>query len=452
MRKFLAIAAVVGMLAAACSAGGSQAEEPATVDAVDHEPMTITISGEWSGRECKQWKQIIQNATNTYPWMTVEGQCGVDDDKLIAAITAGNPADAVQSFGVDNVGKFCDSGAWQDLTPYIEGPDGIDLQATFPAGALTYTAYDGIQCALPFLTDAYGLYYNVDLFEAAGLDPAVPPTTTDALVEYAKALTTFAPDGSIETAGFVPWFGYYCCGQNLINFSHMFGASFLADGAPAFDDPAWASMFEWQRSFIADVYGDGDFAAGSTALQQFVAGAGDEWGAEHDFFRGRVAMMVDGEWRNAFIKDGAPDLNYLTAPIPVSPERPDLYGSGIAGGTVIGVPKGSAHPAEAWLLVKFLATDTATLVQMANLINNVPTTFDAIASPDLAVPDQFRIFMDIFQNPNSHYVPTTVIGGEIGDYIGAFAADWQAGDATDLEGGLSAATEQTQNALDQAEL
>ena len=451
MRKFLAVAVAFGLLATACSAGSTEAETPAAVDATDHEPMTITISGEWTGRECDQWKQIIQNASTAYPWMTVEGKCGVDDDKLVAAITAGNPADAVQSFGVDNVGKFCESGAWEDLTPYIEGPDGIDM-SVFPPGALTYTAYGDIQCSLPFLTDAYGMYYNVDLFEAAGLDPAAPPKTTDELVDAARALTTFASDGSIETAGFVPWFGYYCCGQNLNNFSHMFGASFVVDGAPAFDDPAWAAMFEWQKSFIADVFGDGDFATGSQRLQQFVAGAGDEWGAEHDFFRGRVAMMIDGEWRNAFIKDGAPDLNYLTAPIPVAPDRQDLYGSGIAGGTVIGVPKGSAHPAEAWLLVKFLATDTATLVQMANLINNVPTTYAAIQSPDLDVPDQFRVFMDIFQNPNSHYVPTTILGGEIQDYIGAFAADWQAGDATDLTGALADATVQTQNALDQAAL
>ena len=82
----------------------------------------------------------------------------------------------VQSFGVDNVGSFCNSGAWQDLNPYIQGGDGIDM-SQFPAAALTYTSWNDEQCALPFLTDTFGLYYNTDLLEAAGLSG--PPKNTD---------------------------------------------------------------------------------------------------------------------------------------------------------------------------------------------------------------------------------------------------------------------------------
>ena len=33
-------------------------------------------------------------------------------------------------------------------------------------------------------------------------------------------------------------------------------------------------MFEWQKEFIADVYGDGDFQTGADKLERFVAGAG----------------------------------------------------------------------------------------------------------------------------------------------------------------------------------
>jgi hypothetical protein len=38
---------------------------------------------------------------------------------------------------------------------------------TVPAGAAEYTQYEGNQCALPLLSDAYGLYYNKDAFAAA---------------------------------------------------------------------------------------------------------------------------------------------------------------------------------------------------------------------------------------------------------------------------------------------
>jgi multiple sugar transport system substrate-binding protein len=211
-------------------------------------------------------------------------------------------------------------------------------------------------------------------------------------------------------------------------------------------------MFQWQHDFIAEVYGGGDFQTGADKLQKFVAGAGNEWGKPQDFQQGRVAMMIDGEWRSAFIRDYAPDLNYGTAPLPTSPETTDRYGSGVAGGTIIGIPQGAEHEAEAWLLVRHMATDTDTLVTMANLINNVPTTVEAASSPDLDVPEQFNVFMDIFAHPASAYRPTTVIGEELEQYLGTFAQEWQSGDATDLQSGLDQANQQTQDALEQAQL
>jgi multiple sugar transport system substrate-binding protein len=454
MRRLVAgIAAVAAFatVATACSVGNQEASSSVTVNpSASNEPVTITMWGAWTGREYKQWITIFDRFTEQYPWITVEPKGGIGDNKLTASINAGNPPDAVLSFGVDNVGKWCESGAWQDLNQFIGDEDpavGVDMGATFPAGALAYTSYEGIQCALPFMTDTYGLYFNNDLVEKAGLDPTSPPQTTDELVDWAKKMTEFNADGSIKTLGFLPTSNGYCgwCIPNLV-FAHAFGATWLDDqGQAAFaSDPRWVEMYDWQKELI-DFYGWDN-------LDRFAASLGDEWGAKHDFYSGKIAMYVDGEWRNAFIADAAPDMNYGTAPFPVSPDNAEAAGSGIAGGTVIGIPKGSPHPAEAWLLVRWMATDTDTLVYMTNIINNVPTTFAALESPDLQVSDQFRVFLDIFQNEHSDYVPTTIIGGELQDYIGNFAGEWQAGDTTDLQGGLQTAAEETDTALQQAQL
>jgi multiple sugar transport system substrate-binding protein len=102
--------------------------------------------------------------------------------------------------------------------------------------------------------------------------------------------------------------------------------------------------------------------------------------------------------------------------------------------------------------VKYLATNTDTLVYMANYVNNVPTTVEAINSPDLELPEQFGTFMDAFNHPDSAYRPTTVIGEELEQYLANFTSDWQTGDASDLQKGLEAATQQTQDALEQAQL
>jgi len=101
---------------------------------------------------------------------------------------------------------------------------------------------------LPFMTDTFGLYYNTDMFDAAGLTE--PPKTTDELVDYAKQLTQFNSDGSIKVAGFVPDTRYYCCALTAVNLAYMFNAKWLDDsGQAAFaSDPQWAAT---KSSFIS---------------------------------------------------------------------------------------------------------------------------------------------------------------------------------------------------------
>lgn len=450
MRRIGLIAtAMLVVVGAACSSGGDSSTASA-VNTASHEPVTLSITGEWTGEECARWKDIFPAFEAQYPWATVEPVCNVNDDKMIKQINAGNAPDVAQSFGVDNVGSFCNSGAWEDLNQFIQGGDGIDM-SQFPPAALTYTTFDNKQCALPFMTDTFGIYYNTDMFEAAGLTE--PPKTTDELVDYAKKLTQFNPDGSIKVAGFVPDTRYYCCAMTMTNLAYMFNAKFLDDsGQAAFaSDPQWAAAFQWQHDFIADVYGDGDFQAGSDKLTEFIAGAGNEWNAQHDLGKGRVAITMDGEWRNADWAVPA-DLNYDSAPLPVVPGTEARYGGGSAGGTVLAIPKGSPHPAEGWLLLKWLATDTDVLVNAANRLNNVPTTNAALSSSKLDLPPQFTTFMDVFENPNSGWMPTTAIGLELSDAIGQFAQKWETGATTDLQGGLQTAQDETNNALEQAQI
>ncbi len=448
MRRMVAIAAAMLVVVGAACSSGSDSSTASAVNTASHEPVTLSITGEWTGVECAKWKEIFPAFTEAYPWATVNPICNVNDDKMIKQINAGNAPDVAQSFGVDNVGSFCNSGAWEDLNPYITGGDGIDM-SQFPAAALTYTQFNDEQCALPFMTDTFGMYYNTDMFEAAGLTE--PPKTTDDLVDYAKKLTQFNPDGSIKVAGFVPDSTYYCCAMTMTNLAYMFNAKWLDEsGQAAFaTDPQWAAAFQWQHDFIAEVYGDGDFQTGSDKLTEFISGAGNEWNAQQDLGTGRVAMTVDGEWRNAFVPG---DLNYDSAPMPVAPGTEDRYGGGAAGGTVLALPKGSPHPAEAWLLLKWLATDTDVLVDVANRINNVPTTEASLTSPNLDLPPQFQTFMDVFENPNSGWVPTTAIGLEVQQSIGQFAQKWEKGDTTDLQGGLQTAQDETNDALAQAQI
>lgn len=438
------VAAAVLLAVTACTADDDGAEaggvEVLDPDA-EHEPVTISLWVPFSGREFEDLQPVFDGFEDQYPWITLDVTEGVeDDDQVVAAIRAGDPPDAVMSWSLDSVGQFCDAEAWQDLTPYIDASE-MDL-SVFPEAVTRYTTFQGNTCAFPFLTDAMGLYYNEDLLESAGISG--PPQDLDELRAAAEALTVLAPDGSIEVAGFVPWFGFY--EFSVLEMSVIWDAQWYdEDGNSALaSDPDWAEMFEWQREFV-DFYGADD-------LSRFIAGQGDEFSAANDFQRSRIAMALDGEWRTAFIANEAAELPYGTAPFPVPVGREDSYGIGRVGGTIIGLPRGSEHPAEAFALLQYLSTDTEALVTASNSLRNVPSTLPALESEDLDVTPQFQTFLDIFANPDSHYKETTVLGATDQELVGEFAERWQAGEVDDLQAGLEELAQQIDDEMAQAEI
>ena len=118
-------------------------------------------------------------------------------------------------------------------------------------------------------------------------------------------------------------------------------------------------------------------------LVSWQTGAGDEFSASHAFERGKLAMMLDGEWRVAFLKNEHPELKYGTAPMPVDSANKSVYGSGYVNGTIIGIPKGAQEREEAWKLVKYLTTNDHALAKFSNGIRNVPSTKSSSKSPEL---------------------------------------------------------------------
>jgi multiple sugar transport system substrate-binding protein len=445
MKRWLVALATFTLVAAACTAGGGD-DAPTAIDTgaeASHEPVTIELWSAWTSKaELEDFDKIFAGFEEAYPWITVKSVGNVDDTKMLAAINSGKPPDAALSFSLDNIGKFCQSGAWQDLSPFMEQTDFDNSE--FPDVVEDYTSFGDSRCALPFLTDAYGLYYNVDMFEKAGITD--PPRTMSELVETAKELTVFNDDGSIKVAGFVPYMPYY--ETNVVTISSMFGANWYSeDGTTSAvnSDPAWQDMANWQKELV-DFYGYDN-------LQRFVAGQGDEWGEENDFHTGRVAMTIDGEWRTSenFLGTEDPAVSYMTAPFPVPDDAADSYGMGQVGGTIIGIPKGAPHPDEAWLLVSWMATDTDTLVYMANTVGNVPTTEASLESPELVASPQFQTFLDIFAHPDSHYKETSAIGQADQDLMATFMEKWQAGKVADLQAGLDQVAQQIDDQLAQSQ-
>ena len=417
------VATAVGVVTALVLCVGSASARPTEASG----PTKLTIWVGWSaGHELIEFKKIIAEYDKKRPNVTVDVVGGINDDKIISALRAGNAPDVVSSFQSNNVGVYCPSGGWIDLNPYLKR-DKIDVNQ-FPAGPRYYTAYKGIRCALPLLADTYGLYYNKDLFKQAGLTS--PPKTFSELVADAKKLTKKNPDGSFKVMGYDPNALFYHGGAGIGTYGTLIGATYFdkAGKSNLARDPGWTRLLTWQKGLI-DFYGYKN-------LVKWQTGAGDEFAASHPFENGKLAMMLDGEWRVAFIQHEHPNLNYATAPMPVDDAHPELYGSGYVNGTIIGMPKSGKHRDEAWDLVKYLTTNDHALARFSNAIRNVPSTASSSKSPELTPDAHFKTFLTIFNDKHSTTVPITPIGLDHLQTFSNFVAKWYSGSVKNLKAGL----------------
>jgi multiple sugar transport system substrate-binding protein len=422
MRRLAAVMVVLLLALTAGACGGS--DEPKATSSGAAGDITF-----WTGftdRELGVMKDVVADFEKTHPNIHVKVVGGISDDKIVAAIRGGNAPDVAHSFDAGAyAGAYCGNGAWIDLADYMKR-DGVS-EDIFPAVTQKYSTFEGTRCALPMLADAYGLYYNKDMFAKAGI--AGPPKTVSELMDDAKKLTVRNPDGSLEVVGLDPFNGFY---ENVsAHWAPQWGVDWTDESGKSIlsTTPGWAQMFEWQKELI-DWYGYDN-------LVRFQAKAGDEFSPQQAFERGKLAMNLDGEWRVAFIAAEHPELNYGTAPLPVADDQPDLYGSGYTSGSIIGIPKTSDNKDAAWELLKYLGTDTGALVKMTNEIRNVPTTSEALDSSEIKPDDNFNVFLDVFSNENTRTTPVTVVGSANQDLVDAFAAKYQAGKVDDLQAGLT---------------
>jgi len=312
MRRTAAIVVALAVLAAMAALGAvSSSAAPGKAHATK---LTVWVG--WSARELSEFKKVTAEYDAKSPNVSVNVVGGINDDKIIAALRSGNAPDVVSSFTSSNVGIYCSSGGWIDLAPYLK-KDGIST-SIFPAATMYYTQFKGTRCALPLLADVYGFYYNKALFKKAGL--TAPPKTFAELTAYAKKLTQRNGDGSLKVVGYDPNPFFYHGGAGIGAYGALIGATYFdkAGKSNLARQAGWTRLLNWQKSLI-DYYG-------YDKLVRWQTGAGDEFSASHAFETGKLAMMLDGEWRVAFLKNEHPGLAYGTAPMPVDDAQPSRYG------------------------------------------------------------------------------------------------------------------------------
>jgi len=405
--------------------------------------VTITFWHGWSApNEVAAIQSTIDAFEKVHPNIHVKAVGNITDDKINQALRAGgsHAPDVVSSFTTDNVGEFCTSHAFVDLAPFMS-KSGIDPTSTFPAPQLAYTQYNGDQCALPLLSDAYGLYYNKAMFKAAGITS--PPKTLSQFDADAVKLTKTSGD-TYSQLGFMPLYHGY--ESSLSHFAAQFSPTyFTSDGkSNVANDPPLASSYRWQKALVSKL-------GGYDRLDKYRTTFGDEWSNNNPFMVGKVAMAIDGEWRFGMIDDSDSKVDYAVAPFPVPDGMADQYGKGYITGTIVGIASTSQKQNAAWEFVKYLTTDTDAVVNFSNAIRNVPSTNAALASPDLNQDPSFQTFIKIAQNQDSNTTPSSPNGGAYQLTLQNLGYAFEKGKITDLQAGLDAAAKQIDTDIAQAQ-
>jgi multiple sugar transport system substrate-binding protein len=327
---------------AATTAAPTTPPQPAAPTAT-LEPVTLTIWHNWGPDDTKgpAIQSVFQDFMAANPDITIKDSVYVDADiplKVETASTSNQEPDLVFSVLFDGVLNWTDSGVSLPVNDYIKqwGLDGKFLDAALS----NFTQADGKIRAFPLEGFTWPIWYNMKLFNQAGLDI---PTTTDQLIADAKVFRAKGLGGPVIASGIDGMGGALF---NLIVQSMMTDQDVLkAFGQGDWTNPgavAGVKLFVQLRD--AGVFVDGvegvDYASGDTR-----------------FFEGTVPMAHFGSWSytDPAVATLAPDIKLAGFPLASgSPWKHPVYFSGFTAKGIFITPNGGAKIDAVKRFIQFL--------------------------------------------------------------------------------------------------
>jgi len=259
-------------------------------------------------------------------------------NKLFVAALGGRGPE-VFVIHTSNLPRFSRAGFLRPIDDLIGGDPPLDVD-DMDANIWQAVEYGGKHLAVPLDVHPQGLYYNADLFRAAGIvddqGRARPPTNGEEFIDALRKLTRDTNgDGQTDQWGFA--FTHFP--NNFQSLAPQFGATFFSpDGSRCtLDAPANAQMIQMGVDWIH---------------KDAVAPPPEDMAAWTGFRQGRVAMVFEGVYMVASLQRHKA-FAFGGAPIPQFGAKPGTYGDC----HTLCMPRGlSGRKLQAaWRLMKFLS-------------------------------------------------------------------------------------------------
>ena len=167
----------------------------------DGEKVTIRLLTRMAGTttQVNIYNDIINEFKEKHPDVTIVDDSQSDESAfnniLSTDIASGTMANIFRIQGVANLSEYIDNGMILNLQPYLD--EDKEWGGGFTEGSLAYYQVPGQEgtYAVPMESGLIGVYYNEDLFKAAGVDK-FPETWT----EFTDAITKLKDSGVIPIA------------------------------------------------------------------------------------------------------------------------------------------------------------------------------------------------------------------------------------------------------------
>jgi len=344
--KFFTITVLLSVLLAACGQGAVATVATATeaqltaapaTEVPPAEPVHLTLSFWGSDLDSQVYQQRVNLFTANNPNITVELIYIPSDysQKVQTMIAGGTAPDILQL--AEDVHSYSSKGQIISLNNYITA-DNIDLKARYgETGGLT-AAYsmNGNLYAMPDRGGALILYYNKDMFDAAGLSYPTKDWTWAEFLNAAQKLTLRDGD-TVTQYGFAAggWWPLW------MSFIYMNGGAVLdASGKPVVNSPEAVEAIQFYNDLVYKYH----VAPSPEDYANLGTNSPDPL-----FAQGKVAMSMTGFWGIGGLKDAT--FRWDIAPIFKNKVRATvMFGSGLA------ISKDCKNPDAAWKLVEFLTS------------------------------------------------------------------------------------------------
>lgn len=352
-----AMLAAVALLAAACGGDDTpaatedtaqvaetteQAPEPASTEPEEPAEQVELRFVIWDENQLAGQEEIVEAFMERNPGIAIEvEQIGWEDywTALQTSIAGGDAPDIVWMNG-PNLPGYVANGALLPISDLVER-DGVDL-SPFPPGLVDLYTVDEALYGISKDFDTIGLYYNVAMFDDAGVAYPDETWTWDDLKEAARALTTDGVWGM--SAALWNQMGYFP--MIIQNGGEILSAD---RNSALYAEPAACDVFEFLYSFHTE----------GLSPDQVTLDATNQWEL---FSSEQIAMMFEGSWLARPWADLEFDVD--VAPLPSGVQR-----GNIIHGISWAITSDTDHAEEAWEFLKFLATEEAHLIQAASGLN-----------------------------------------------------------------------------------